>query len=496
MKTTSLNEVCGYGHCGYGSKRPSTDRLLVGLALLVIWLWPVEVVAQRRYTITRPKERSSSETVRVKTASRQVGSRGVLVVLVEPVLPGQIVVRGLDGKDLARATADQENGQAEFSLPLAKPYKIEVSHPGYASTSIQSRPLSRQTVIRARLNAQWASLRLRDLPARAQVLIDDREKGVADESGSTVITEIPPGEHRLRIIHPDYNDYVDTFEVVEAGEEVSFGRIPLTRVARLDVEGPAGALILIDGALQGKINESGRLQILYELDQVTERTISAELVGFQSWRAKLALSPGPRKIQVEMSPVVTSAGVSDFFDSLNQWQTPPDWRVIGDARNKRLEVRGPQPGMLKGLIYRDLQATFTVWFGEAKGASWIVKIDPEGRNYYLFHLAGPKSTGATPRRFYTYLVRNGGEPVEVGTPAPLLADITPQASYTINLTIRDYTIQHTITSNETGETNDLGIWTDVSAEREKYLFGTFGFRSLHGEVFIVDDLNIEPFRKP
>ncbi|MFM8392628.1 MAG: PEGA domain-containing protein, partial [Acidobacteriota bacterium] len=426
-------------------------------AILLVCLSAVGASAQRRYTITRPKERSSSETVRVRTAPRQADSRGVLVVLVEPVLPGQITVKGLDGRDLGRATADQDNGQAEFSLPLAKSYKVEVSHPGYASTTIQSRPLSRQTVVRVRLNAQWASLRLRDLPAGARILIDDLEKGVTDENGSIVVNEIPPGEHRLRVIHPDYNDFVDTFEVVEAGEEVSFGRIPLTRVARLEVEGPAGALILIDGALQGKINESGRLQILYELDQVTEHAITAELTGFQSWRMVTPLSPGPKKIRVEMSPVVTSAGVSDFFDSLNQWQAPRDWRVVGDARNKRLEVHGPEVGRLRGLIYRDLQANFTVWFGDGKGATWLVRIDPEGRSYYIFHLAGPNSTGATPRRFYTYLVRNGGEPVEVGTPAPLLADITPQTSYTINLTIRDYTIQHTITSNETGETNDLGI---------------------------------------
>ena len=473
-------------------------RLTVApLALLLIaCLCTVAAFGQRRYTITRPKERSSSETVRVKTASRQTDSRGILVVLVEPVLAGQIIVKGLDGQEIGRATADEENGQAEFSLPLSKSYQVEVSHPGYASTSIKSRALSRQTIVRARLNAQWASLRLRDLPAGAKVQIDDRERGIADESGSTIITEIPPGEHRLRIIHPEYNDFTDSFEVVEAGEEVSFGRIPLTRVARLDLAGPAGAMILIDGALQGKINESGRLQILYELEQITERTISAELVGFQTWRMTTTLSPGPKSIKVEMSPVTTSAGVSDFFDSLNQWQAPNDWRVVGDARNKRLEVHGAQPGRLKGLTYRDLQANFTVWFGDGKGASWLVKVDPEGSNYFLFHISGPESSGATPRRFFTYLVRNGGAPIEVGTPAPLLADLTRQTSYTITLTIKDHTIQHTITSNETGETNDLGIWTDVSTDREKYLFGSFGFRSLYGEVFLVDDLNIEPFRKP
>ena len=465
-------------------------------ALLVMAMTTVTVSGQRRYTVTRPKERSGSETVKVRTSTRQAATRGVLVVLVEPVLPGQIRVSRLDGSEVGRAGADIEKGQAEFTLPRDKSYLIEVSHPGYANSVVKSRPLSRQTVVRVRLNAQSASLKLRDLPAGAQVLIDGQERATVDESGVTSIEEIKPGDHRLRIVHPEYNDFEDSFEVVEAGEEVSFGRIPLTRVARLEVEGPAGAAILIDGALQGRITDNGRLQILYDLDRSVERTISAEMTGFQPWKLQTTLTPGPRKFKVEMLPVVTSAGVSDFFDSLTQWRAPTEWSVSGDNRNKRLTVRGSQIGQLGGLVYRDIQVNFTVWFEDGKGASWAVRMDPAGQNYYLFHISGPGSTNLTPRRFHTFLVRNGTTPMPVGTPVPLLADITTQSSYTINLTVRDFTIQHSITSNETGETNDLGVWTDVSTDREKYLYGTFGFRSLHGEVFRVDDLNIEPVQRP
>ena len=98
--------------------RRGRDIGWMGLALLLsILTLTGEMSGQRRYTIEKPKERSVSETVRVRTTSRQPNARGLLVVLVEPILPGSVTVRGLDGRELGRADADQENGQAEFSLP-------------------------------------------------------------------------------------------------------------------------------------------------------------------------------------------------------------------------------------------------------------------------------------------------------------------------------------------------------------------------------------------
>lgn len=467
-----------------------------GSIFFIILSLTCEIYGQRRYTIEKPKERPSSETVRVRTTSRQPNARGLLVVLIEPILPGAVLVRGGDGREVARADADQENGQAEFSLPRGKSYQVEVSHPGYGTEKVSSRLLTGQTITRVRLSAKSASVRLRDLPVGAQILIDGVSRAVVDESGTALVTEILPGGHRLVITHPEYNNFEDNFEVKAAGEEVRYPRIPLKRVARLEFNGPSGSLVMIDGALQGKINDSGKLRIEYEIEQAVERVITVELLGYQTWSRRMTLSPGPRAIDIELSPVVTSAGVTDFFDSINQWNAPPAWQVVGDARNKRLEVRGESAGVLRDQVYRDLQANFTVWFGDGRGATWALKIDGQGRNYYLFHISGPSSTTMTPRRFFTYVVRDGGPPVEVGTPVPILAELNTKSSYTISVTIRDFTIQHSITSNDSGETNDLGVWTDTSVSREKFLYGSFGFRSLAGEIFQIDDFNIEPLKKP
>jgi hypothetical protein len=71
-------------------------------------------------------------------------------------------------------------------------------------------------------------------------------------------------------------------------------------------------------------------------------------------------------------------------------------------------------------------------------------------------------------------------------------DLDQKISYTINFAVAGYTIRHWITSNQTGERFDLGIWTDTTLSKDQFLFGTFGFRSLGDEVFTVDDFNLEP----
>ena len=121
-----------------------------------------------------------------------------------------------------------------------------------------------------------------------------------------------------------------------------------------------------------------------------------------------------------------------------------------------------------------------------------MRADKEGRNYYLFHLAGTKSTTHLAKRFYTYLVKDGGTPERVDTPTPVTTELNQGVSYTITIEISGSAIKHWITSNETGQKDPLGSWTDTAPTKDKFLYGTFGFRSLAGEVFTVDDFSLEP----
>jgi hypothetical protein len=452
-------------------------------------LFHAGAAAQRRYTVRTAAARTVGEQVRIKTTVRSAPSKGLLVVLLNPKVPGEVIVKNPQGKVVMQGQAD-EDGQAEFQLPRGLPYQVEVKHPSYLGSSVKSRPLGPTDYVQADLTPQFASMRLRDLPLNSQVFIDNEPRGAADQSGNILIANIKPGDRELLVRHPEYEDYIDRLTGLEAGVEVTYPPLRLLRVARLSFQGPPGANIMIDGDFWGRIKPNGTALVNYELEQIGERTISVEKIGFQTWSRREVLKTGVRTFEVALDPIVTAAGFSDFFEDLSLWSAPPPWKVVTDQRNKKLEVRGETPGLLTSKVYRDFQMNFMVWFNDDKGATWIVRADPEGRNYYLFHLSGAKSESHTPRRFHTFLVSNGGKPQSVSTPVPVIPELNNRTSYTIHLVVKGNQIRHSITPNDSGETFDLGSWTDESTEKDRRLYGTVGFRSLSGEVFAVDDLAV------
>lgn len=465
--------------------------LSVASGALCLLLGATTVLAQREYTVIKPPERSPYERVTIRTKAVQP-SKGVLAVILDPIISGWVRVKDAAGRVLSEQQADQK-GQVEFQLQRGRAYQVEVSHPGFLSASGKSSALKTNEIVRVNLIPRFAKFNLRGLPHGAQIFIDDKPRATVEQSGAVVIDEIEPGRHSLRISHPEYNDYTEHFEKLEAGDEVNYSRIPLTRVAKLSVQGPAGATVLIDGAVQGKVRADGTVQIDYELARAAEHTINVELLGYQTWSQKLLLAPGARTITVKLDPVVTSAGVTDYFETLTQWNAPASWKIA--TAGKRLAVSGAQIGTLKDRTYRDFEANFLLWLGDGRGATWAVRAGKEGRNYYLFHLAGPNATARTPGRFYTYLVVDGGAPQEVSTPIPLLLDLNTKTSYTINVRVTGHSVQHKITANDTAEEVTLGTWTDTTATRDKFLYGTFGFRALADEVFTVDDFTLEPSKE-
>jgi hypothetical protein len=101
---------------------------------------------------------------------------------------------------------------------------------------------------------------------------------------------------------------------------------------------------------------------------------------------------------------------------------------------------------------------------------------------------------SVPKRFYTFLVRDS-KIEQVDVPTPLAFSFDPKASYTIEIVARGSIIEHWITSNETGERVTLGSYTMAAAMRNDLLYGTFGFRALNDETFIVDDLSIKSIKE-
>lgn len=469
---------------------------ILSLALIFFSLLALApaVFAQREYTVIKPRARAATEKVAVTRKASQP-TKGMLQVVLDPVIPGKVVVTDAKGRVLDQAEAG-EDGYAVFELKRGQSYIVKASSPGYAEAKGKSPVIRATNSIRLQLKAQYAKLELPGLPTGAQILIDGKPRATAEQN-LVVLDNIEPGQHTLLVRHPEYNDYQVDLGNLDAGSGVRFPPMStiLIKVAKLSFQGPPGAAILIDGALQGKINPEGVVQIDYELDQASERTISVELLGYQTWTRRETLSPGPRTINVKLDPVITSAGVSDFFDNLSLWKAPSSWKIVSDARNKKLEVRGEQLGLLSDKIYRDFDANFQLWLNDGKGATWAMRADKDGRSYYLFHLAGPNSTTHTPKKFYIYLVKDGADPVEVSTPIPVLLKFDQQGPYTITIKARGYTITQSITDLNADE-SDLGVWTDTTVTKDRFLYGSFGFRALAGEVFTVDDLNLEPVKQP
>jgi hypothetical protein len=451
--------------------------------------------AQRDYEVIKPRERSANERVVIRTVTKQP-TEGVLAVVLDPKIAGEVVVENNAGAVIQKAQAD-EDGQAEFILKRGQSYRIKATAPGFTSAEGKSKVLQASDTVRLELKPQFATLKLRNLPAEAEVLVDDKPRAKADKSGAVLIADLAPGNHALLIRHPEYNDFRKDLANLEAGDAITY-EATLVKVAKLTVRALPGATVLIDGERRGQVQADGSVTIDYQLDQASEHTIAVELLGYQTWSRREMFTPGARTVAVALDPIVTSAGVSDSFDDLSLWATPTAWKIRADKlpngrTNNKLVVSGEEFGTPKGTLYRDFQVNFIVWLSDGKGATWALRLDKTGRNYYLFHLAGPDS--ATPKKFYTYLVKDG-QLNQVSTPIPVLADLNEKDSYTIDISVRGHKIEHWITSNASGERNDLGIYTDISDTKNSFLYGTFGFRSLKGETFVVDDFSIQPSKEP
>lgn len=472
-----------------------------GTASLITLLWLcVPAQAQYDYTVVKPRERTSTETVTLKRRATQ-STKGILAVVLQPVLAAKVVVTDAKGNIIEQTNTDNVTGQAEFELRRGTAVTIKVISPGYLAAETKAKVLKSTNVVRLGLTAQFARIELPGAPAGAEIFIDDNKvRATTDQNGRIVIDDLAPGNHTLRVRHPEYNDYQTLLDKLVAGTSISFPSLMgtlLTKVAKLTIQSLPNATVLIDGELQGRINANGQVQIDYQLAQAAEHSIAVELLGYQTWTRKEMLTPGPRKLEVKLEPLVTSAGTTDGFANLAQWSHPTSWKIVSDKEKgqdvNKLQVSGSGIGSLKEKTYRDFTASFTVWLSDEKGASWVVRTDKTGRNYYLFHLSGTKSGDLTPRRLYTYRVKDG-QINEVETPTAMTFEFKAKDSYFVTVTVIGNQIKHTLMANSTAEESGAS-YTDTFSDKDLFLFGSFGFTSFKGEVFQVDDLLLDPVKE-
>jgi hypothetical protein len=468
--------------------------LAQAIPIFILHLCSAAVWAQRDYTVVRPRERAATEKVTLNRRATQA-TKGILAIVLQPVLAAKVVVTDAKGNIIEQTNTDNVTGQAEFELRRGASFTVKVTAPGYLAAETKAKVLKSTNIVPLSLIAQFARIELPGAPVGAEIFIDGKARAQADQSGRVIIDTLEPGDHTLSVRHPEYNNYVTRLEKLEAGTSINLPLSTLlTKVAKLTIQSSPNAIVMIDGEFQGRVNANGQVQIDYQLAQAAEHTIAIELLGYQTWTRKEMLTPGPRKLEIKLDPIVTSAGSTDDFSSLAQWSAPATWRLVSETGKEqytsKLQVSGTGIGLLKEKTYRDFKASFTVWLSDEKGASWIVRADKTGRNYYLFHLSGTKASDLTPRRLHTYRVKDG-QISEVETPTPMTFEFKPKDSYYVEITVTGNKIEHVLQAISTAE-ESKAVYTDTHIDKDSFLYGSFGFTSLKGEVFQVDDLAIAP----
>jgi VWFA-related protein len=271
----------------------------------------------RQYTISKPRERKTRERIKMVPIVVEPTTT-LLTVVLNPVINGLITIKDEFGTVVTQEEAG-EDGQAEVPLRKGRTYQIQVTAPNYRTASVTMKgPLkSNYAVQRLQLTPEFVGIEFLTLPANSQIYIDDKLKKITQEHGPDRIDDLEPGTYTLLIRHPDYNDHTYRLESLKAGTTVTFPPLLLTRLARLTIEGPAGASILIDGTFKARIEPDGNVRIDYPLEEAGEHTITAELTGYKIWSSCIMLTPGPRTITVEMEQETTSTGVKVRTELVN-----------------------------------------------------------------------------------------------------------------------------------------------------------------------------------
>lgn len=216
---------------------------------------------------------------------------------------------------------------------------------------------------------------------------------------------------------------------------------------------------------------------------VAAAVASAVLVaGAAAW---LYLWRAPAKKQ---PPPLTTAEVSDEFINLGKWTVPPSgWRIDKSSGKGSLEVSNqPHVGYLTGVAFDDFTASFNVTLLNDRGAAWALRVNGEG-DYYVFYLSGPG--GLQPKRFVSYIVRDGKRDPKSENTTDVIMELKEGQSYHVKIKAEGGKFTHVLTDNEMGDENFLGDFIDQDNIHPR---GSFGFLTVSGEKFSVDDFFIGP----
>lgn len=308
-----------------------------------------------------------------------------------------------------------------------------------------------------------------------------------DEAQVTIsVANLAAGEHAFAYRNPDYVA-TERSRVVQPGLEQSLMMNAEPAAGELLLQTEPGASAFLDDALLGETAADGTLKARVPVGQHVIKIVKQ---GFQTAEERVVFERSKSlTLAKPLPPELTRVPFHDEFDlSLSRWQAPVfGWTLASGY----LKIAGaPEPGYPRAVVYSDFLLSFNVKLDDGNGASWIVRAR-DGKNYYLFHLAGPKAK--RPAQFFTFVVRDGN--LDLASPAiephTVTSEIVADGEYYVVVTARGSSITTQLTPLSSGIEENLGTFVDpINA----FPYGAPGFRSAAGEHFSVDRFYVDPPR--
>jgi hypothetical protein len=473
--------------------RTASISLLAAIAAAsVVTLRAPEALAQRRLVEDTTPVKSQQRAARTITrgagpvAAARLATNGVLVVLTDP--PAAIV--SIDGK-----VAGKSNDQGQFTRELraGKQYTVQVSAgeqyvPYPQRVTLAARGTEVVKAPLASVNAsKFGLVKIGPAIDGAKIYVDDKPwtNVTFDKAENSMLVDgLTPGNHKLRVDHPDYVIVEKAFKNVTAGEEYIWFFTPEFATVPMTVKTDPGTTIYVDGDERGHTPENGTL----EVPDVRLGQHEVKLVkdGYVEYKEARTFDYGkPVEVAYKLVPLPTSAEFSDDFEvNMSKWVVPAGWT----ARQGRLYISGSTAlGVAKNITYRDFVMAFHLRLEDGKGAAWAVRAK-DTNNYYLFYLSGPK--GLFPNRFSTYVVKDGKfDPQNPVLSNGIITILSPKGEYQIEVHGTKDVIETTITPTSTGQPEPLGVFQDKD---KTFFYGGIGFRNVADEQFSVDELYVQP----
>jgi hypothetical protein len=181
---------------------------------------------------------------------------------------------------------------------------------------------------------------------------------------------------------------------------------------------------------------------------------------------------------------ITPVEMDDDFINLNKWPAAhPGWTIEGDKNKEQLVVeKHPQLGCATGIVYGDFEMSFDLKLLNNGGATWALRADRSGNNYYLFHLSG--SGTQHPNRFFSYIVRDGKIDPKSERSNVLIDELKEGQQYYIEIKAEKTKITHILKPAATGIEMKLHEFVDPKNEFPR---GGVCFRTFGDEKFSIDN---------